>query len=61
MGDQRQVDAGGRGGAAGQTDSSVRVDAADETIVSVAAPIQHAGGAIRGALLLSTQGGDIER
>jgi two-component system sensor histidine kinase ChvG len=45
---------------AGRTESAVRVDAADETIVSVAAPIQRAGGAIRGALLLSTQGGDID-
>ena len=45
---------------AGRTEATVRVDAADETIVSVAAPIQRAGGAIRGALLLSTQGGDID-
>jgi len=45
---------------AGRTESAVRVDAADETIVSVAAPIQRAGGAIRGALLLSTLGGDID-
>jgi two-component system sensor histidine kinase ChvG len=45
---------------AGRTEAAVRVDAADETIVSVAAPIQRAGGAIRGALLLSTQGGDID-
>ena len=45
---------------AGRTESAVRIDAADETIVSVAAPIQRAGGAIRGALLLSTQGGDID-
>lgn len=45
---------------AGRTESAVRVNAADETIVSVAAPIQRAGGAIRGALLLSTQGGDID-
>jgi two-component system sensor histidine kinase ChvG len=45
---------------AGRTESAVRVDAADETIVSVAAPIQRAGSAIRGALLLSTQGGDID-
>jgi two-component system sensor histidine kinase ChvG len=45
---------------AGRTESAVRVDAADETIVSVAAPIERAGGAIRGALLLSTQGGDID-
>ena len=45
---------------AGRTESALRVDAADETIVSVAAPIQRAGSAIRGALLLSTQGGDID-
>jgi two-component system sensor histidine kinase ChvG len=45
---------------AGRTESAVEIDAADETIVSVAAPIQRAGGAIRGALLLSTQGGDID-
>ncbi len=48
------------GALAGQTESAVQIDAADETIVSVAAPIQRAGGAIRGALLLSTQGGDID-
>jgi two-component system sensor histidine kinase ChvG len=45
---------------AGRTEAAVRLDAADETIVSVAAPIQRAGDAIRGALLLSTQGGDID-
>ena len=45
---------------AGQTEAAVRLDSADETIVSVAAPIQRVGGAIRGALLLSTQGGDID-
>jgi two-component system sensor histidine kinase ChvG len=45
---------------AGRTESAVRVNAAGATIVSVAAPIQRAGGAIRGALLLSTQGGDID-
>jgi two-component system, OmpR family, sensor histidine kinase ChvG len=45
---------------AGRTEASVRIDSADETIVSVAAPIQRVGGAIRGALLLSTQGGDID-
>jgi two-component system sensor histidine kinase ChvG len=45
---------------AGRTESAVRTDAAGETIVSVAAPIQRAGGVIRGALLLSTQGGDID-
>ena len=45
---------------AGRTEAAVRLDSADETIVSVAAPIQRVGGAIRGALLLSTQGGDID-
>jgi len=45
---------------AGRTEATVRIDSADETIVSVAAPIQRAGGAISGALLLSTQGGDID-
>jgi two-component system, OmpR family, sensor histidine kinase ChvG len=45
---------------AGRTEATVRIDSADETIVSVAAPIQRVGGAIRGALLLSTQGGDID-
>jgi two-component system sensor histidine kinase ChvG len=44
----------------GLTQAAVRIDSGDETIVSVAAPIQRAGGAIRGALLLSTQGGDID-
>jgi two-component system sensor histidine kinase ChvG len=44
----------------GLTQAAVRIDTAEETIVSVAAPIQRAGGAIRGALLLSTQGGDID-
>ena len=60
MGDQRQVDAEVAAALAGRTQAAVRIDAADETIVSVAAPIQRAGGAIRGALLLSTQGGDID-
>jgi len=45
---------------AGRTEATVRVDVSDETIVLVAAPIQRAAGAIRGALLLSTQGGDID-
>jgi two-component system sensor histidine kinase ChvG len=45
---------------AGQTEATARTDSADETIVSVAAPIQRPGGPIRGALLLSTQGGDID-
>ena len=39
----------------------MRVNAAGETIVSVGVPIQRAGGAIRGALLLSTHGGDIDK
>jgi two-component system, OmpR family, sensor histidine kinase ChvG len=43
----------------GQTQSVVRVDADGETIVSVAVPIQRLR-AVRGALLLSTQGGDID-
>jgi len=37
----------------------VRVDSEGETIVSVGVPIQRAG-VVRGALLLSTQGGDID-
>jgi two-component system sensor histidine kinase ChvG len=43
----------------GQTQSVVRVDADGETIVSVAVPIQQRQ-AVRGVLLLSTQGGDID-
>jgi two-component system sensor histidine kinase ChvG len=43
----------------GQTRSVVRVDADGETIVSVAMPIQQMR-TVRGALLLSTQGGDID-
>jgi two-component system sensor histidine kinase ChvG len=43
----------------GQTQSVVRVDADGETIVSVGVPIQRML-AVRGALLLSTQGGDID-
>jgi two-component system sensor histidine kinase ChvG len=45
---------------AGKTQSEVRPNAYGETIVSVGVPIQRLG-AIRGALLLSTQGGDIDR
>ncbi len=41
---------------AGTTESAVGTDAADETIVLVAAPIGRGASAIRGALLLSTQG-----
>ncbi len=44
----------------GKTQSLVRVNHEDETIVSVGVPIQHMM-ATRGALLLSTQGGDIDR
>ena len=44
----------------GRTQSLVRVNHQDETIVSVGVPIQHMM-ATRGALLLSTQGGDIDR
>ena len=44
----------------GKTESLVRVNHAGETIVSVGVPIQHMM-ATRGALLLSTQGGDIDR
>ncbi|MFZ1962305.1 MAG: stimulus-sensing domain-containing protein [Roseiarcus sp.] len=43
----------------GRTESAVRVNAAGQTIVSVSVPIQRAT-MIRGALLLSTQGGDID-
>ncbi|WP_246735994.1 sensor histidine kinase [Enterovirga aerilata] len=43
----------------GQTASSVRANRQGETIVSVAVPIQRQG-VVRGALLLSTQGGDID-
>ncbi len=44
---------------AGQPQSIVRVNARGETIVSVAVPIERFR-AIRGVLLLSTQGGDID-
>ena len=43
----------------GKTELAVRVNAAGETIVSVCVPIQRTA-TIRGALLLSTQGGDID-
>ncbi|MGD1037642.1 MAG: stimulus-sensing domain-containing protein [Roseiarcus sp.] len=43
----------------GKTESVVRVNAAGETIVSVSVPIQRTT-TIRGALLLSTLGGDID-
>lgn len=44
----------------GSAQSVVRVDSQGETIVSVAAPIQRFR-AVRGALLLSTQGDDIDK
>ena len=44
----------------GKTQSLVRINHTDETIVSVGVPIQHMM-ANRGVLLLSTQGGDIDR
>jgi two-component system sensor histidine kinase ChvG len=44
----------------GKTQSLVRVNHEGETVVSVGVPIQHVT-ATRGALLLSTQGGDIDR
>jgi two-component system sensor histidine kinase ChvG len=44
---------------AGETESAVRVNADDETIVSVSVPIERAA-TVRGALQLSTQGGDID-
>ena len=44
----------------GETRSVVRINADGETIVSVAVPIQRML-AVRGALLLSTQGGDIDK
>ncbi|KQP55275.1 histidine kinase [Methylobacterium sp. Leaf399] len=45
---------------AGSRGTVVRRNRATETIVSVAVPIQR-GGVVRGALMLSTQGGDIDR
>ena len=44
----------------GSEQSIVRVNAKGETIVSIAAPIQRFR-VVRGALLLSTQGGDIDK
>jgi two-component system, OmpR family, sensor histidine kinase ChvG len=44
----------------GQTESAARINDEGETIVSVAVPIQYMM-ATRGALQLSTQGGDIDR
>ena len=43
----------------GETESAVNLDAEGDTIVSVGVPIQRRD-QIRGALLLSTQGGDID-
>jgi two-component system sensor histidine kinase ChvG len=45
---------------AGETQSVVRVNARGETIISVAAPVQRFR-VVRGVLLLSTQGGDIDK
>jgi two-component system sensor histidine kinase ChvG len=44
----------------GQTSAMTRVNATGETIVSVGVPIQR-GAAVRGALVLSTRGGDIDK
>ncbi len=44
----------------GQARSFVRVNSSGETVISVAAPIQRFR-TVRGALLLSTQGGDIDK
>lgn len=44
----------------GETQSLVRVNARGETIISVAAPVQRFR-VVRGVLLLSTQGGDIDK
>jgi len=44
----------------GETSSMARVNATGETIVSVGVPIQRANG-VRGALVLSTRGGDIDK
>src|SRR5947209_8057227 len=44
----------------GMTSSMTRVNATGETIVSVGVPIQRAT-AVRGALVLSTRGGDIDK
>ena len=48
------------GALGGKTQSLVRINHMGETIVSVGVPIQHMM-ATRGVLLLSTQGGDIDR
>ena len=44
----------------GKLASNVRVNSSGETIVSVAVPVQRSS-AVRGALVLSTQGGDIDK
>jgi two-component system, OmpR family, sensor histidine kinase ChvG len=44
----------------GDTTAMTRVNATGETIVSVGVPIQR-GSAVRGALVLSTRGGDIDK
>ncbi len=44
----------------GETESVVRVNARGETTISVAAPVQRFR-VVRGVLLLSTQGGDIDK
>ena len=45
----------------GQKSSMVRVNDRGEVIVSVAVPVQRSPRAIHGALMLSTQGGDIDQ
>ena len=45
---------------AGKVASIARVNSSGETIVSVAVPVQRSN-AVRGALVLSTQGGDIDK
>jgi two-component system sensor histidine kinase ChvG len=44
----------------GKSASIVRLNSSGETIVSVAVPVQRSS-AVRGALMLSTQGGDIDK
>ena len=60
LGHQRQVPARIADALSGKMSSIVRVNAAGETIVSVAVPIQRTS-VVRGALVLSTQGGDIDK
>ena len=47
-------------GLAGKTSAQTRVNGAGETVVSVGVPIQRAN-IVRGALVLSTRGGDIDK